>query len=260
MGALAAGCGAGSGAAADLAAGAVAAPPSASSVRISVPSETLSPFLSLSSLITPACGAGTSIVALSDSSVMSGSSFFTLSPGLTSTSITGMFLKSPMSGTCISMSLLISKGVIRCSLLVARSGQALNSAEGGMANEKRVTKNESLSDLSGAEHDVLEGSEALEPDRAARVQLVGRDADFRSQAVLVAVGKAGGGVHHDRARIHFAQEALRARLVLRDDGVGVLRAVVRDVADRLAEVPHDEHRQDGVEVLGVPVLARKSGV
>ncbi len=72
-----------------------------------MPFDTLSPTLSLSSFTTPACGAGTSIVALSDSSVMSGSSFFTLSPGLTSTSITGMFLKSPMSGTLTSMRLLM---------------------------------------------------------------------------------------------------------------------------------------------------------
>ena len=40
----------------------------------------------------PATGEGTSIVALSDSSVTSESSFFTVSPGFTSTSITGMSL------------------------------------------------------------------------------------------------------------------------------------------------------------------------
>jgi hypothetical protein len=78
-----------------------------SSVRINDPSDTLSPVLTLNSFTTPACGAGTSIVALSDSSVMSGSSFLTASPGFTSTSITGMFLKSPMSGTLISTMLAI---------------------------------------------------------------------------------------------------------------------------------------------------------
>ncbi len=79
----------------------------ASSVRISDPSDTLSPVLTLTPFTTPACGAGTSIVALSDSSVMSGSSLLTVSPGFTSTSITGMFLKSPMSGTLISTMLAI---------------------------------------------------------------------------------------------------------------------------------------------------------
>src|SRR5262245_30515959 len=58
-----------------------AAPASAvSSIKISDPSETLSPTLALSSFTTPLAGAGTSSVALSDSSVTSGSSGFTVSP------------------------------------------------------------------------------------------------------------------------------------------------------------------------------------
>ena len=72
-----------------------------------MPCETLSPSLTFSSLTTPASGDGTSIVALSDSSVISESSFLTLSPGLTSTSMTGTSLKSPMSGTFTSITLLI---------------------------------------------------------------------------------------------------------------------------------------------------------
>src|SRR5271170_6087044 len=94
---VAAGVGAERGTAGVLAAGAGAATPVAvalvaSSIKSSEPCETLSPTLTLSSLILPACGAGTSIVALSDSSVTSGSSGFTSSPGFTSTSITGTFL------------------------------------------------------------------------------------------------------------------------------------------------------------------------
>src|SRR5437762_579064 len=73
------------------------------SVRISEPSETLSPTLTLSARTVPASGAGTSIVALSDSSVTSGSSGLTRSPALISTSITGTSLKSPMSGTFTSI-------------------------------------------------------------------------------------------------------------------------------------------------------------
>src|SRR5690242_3490359 len=65
--------------------GAAAAPSLDSSMRISEPWETLSPVLMRTSFTTPDCGAGTSVVALSDSSVISGSSFFTLSPGFTST-------------------------------------------------------------------------------------------------------------------------------------------------------------------------------
>ena len=78
----------------------------ASSVRISVPSATLSPTLTFISFTVPAAGAGTSIVALSDSSVTSESSAATMSPGFTNTSMTGTSLKSPMSGTLTSIVLI----------------------------------------------------------------------------------------------------------------------------------------------------------
>src|SRR5450755_2494220 len=78
---------------------AAAATPSPSSSMITLPSLTLSPSLTRISLTTPESGAGTSIVALSDSSETNGSSASTVSPTLTNTSITGTSLKSPMSGT-----------------------------------------------------------------------------------------------------------------------------------------------------------------
>src|SRR6187402_2305236 len=119
-GAAAAGCAAAAGggddawagcAAAGCAAGAAgegaAADSAASSINTSVPSETLSPTLTLISLTTPDFGAGTSIVALSDSSAISGSSALTLSPGLTMISMIGISLKSPISGTLTSITLLI---------------------------------------------------------------------------------------------------------------------------------------------------------
>src|SRR5215204_4352686 len=76
---------------------AVASP--VTSTRITEPSLTLSPTFTLIALTTPDSGAGTSIVALSDSSETSGSSALTVSPTLTKISITGTSLKSPMSGT-----------------------------------------------------------------------------------------------------------------------------------------------------------------
>jgi len=62
-----------------------------------------SPTFTRTSFTVPAALDGTSIVALSDSSVTRPWSFLTASPGLTSTSMTGTSLKSPMSGTLISM-------------------------------------------------------------------------------------------------------------------------------------------------------------
>src|SRR5207253_478187 len=101
-GAAAIGAGAGAGAAALGAAGFGASASAWSfdlSTRIGVSLETLSPILTLISFTTPAAGDGISIVALSDSSVISDCSLETASPGLTSTSMTSTSLKSPMSGT-----------------------------------------------------------------------------------------------------------------------------------------------------------------
>src|SRR5688500_18841530 len=78
-----------------------------------------------------------------------------------------------------------------------------------------------------AQHDPLLRGEALEADRPAGLQLVGRDADFGTQPVLEAVGEAGRRIHHHRARVDLAQEALRAGPVLGDDRVGMPRAVSR---------------------------------
>ncbi len=64
-----------------------------------MPSLTLSPSLTFISLTTPACDDGISIDALSDSTVTRLCSAFTVSPGLTSSSMISTSLKSPMSGT-----------------------------------------------------------------------------------------------------------------------------------------------------------------
>ena len=84
------------------ASGSLGPAPSVSSVISTLPSDTRSPIATRSCVIVPASGAGTSIVALSDSSVTSGSSTAISSPGATWISITGTSVKSPMSGTRIS--------------------------------------------------------------------------------------------------------------------------------------------------------------
>src|SRR3569833_4727834 len=64
-------------------------------------------------------------------------------------------------------------------------------------------------DLARPEDDPLAARQALEPARAACVQLVGRDADLRAEAVFESVGKARGRDHDHGARVDLAQEARR---------------------------------------------------
>ena len=71
----------------------------ASSVKITEPWLTVSPSLIFISLTTPAWLEGISMLALSLSTVTRLCSALTVSPGLTSNSITATSVKSPMSGT-----------------------------------------------------------------------------------------------------------------------------------------------------------------
>ena len=90
----------------DRGGGVTGASPAASSARkrrIGTPSLTRSPILIKTSSTVPAWVAGTSMVALSDSSETRGSSTLTLAPGWTWISMTGTSLKSPMSGTLMSL-------------------------------------------------------------------------------------------------------------------------------------------------------------
>src|SRR5471032_1290333 len=108
-GAAAAGAGAGAAAAGAAAAGAAAgaaAPPSASSNSSKPPSATLSPTLILISLTTPAWLDGISMLALSDSTVISDWSTLIVSPTLIISSMTSTSLKSPISGTLTSTMLI----------------------------------------------------------------------------------------------------------------------------------------------------------
>src|SRR5450755_1036171 len=89
------------GTAAEAATGSVPVAPS--SVAIDDPLETLSPTFTVSAMTTPACEDGISIDALSLSTVIRLCSALTVSPGLTSSSITATSAKSPMSGTTTSI-------------------------------------------------------------------------------------------------------------------------------------------------------------
>ena len=132
-GAGASALGAGAGADAAGAAGCAGAPPVPSSTRIGEPCATLSPTLSRISFTFPAAGEGTSIVALSLSSVTSDCSTATVSPGFTRISITSTLLKSPMSG----MSTRRAPAAAGAGALAAGAGAGAAGAFAGAADARR---------------------------------------------------------------------------------------------------------------------------
>ena len=96
--------GAAAGASATAAGATSAAPSSESNTMISEPVDTLSPSTTLISLTIPAADAGTSIEALSPSTVIRDCSSSTLSPTLTRISVTSTS-SAPISGTLISIAI-----------------------------------------------------------------------------------------------------------------------------------------------------------
>src|SRR3569623_1083998 len=114
-----------------------------------------------------------------------------------------------------------------------------------------------LPDMPLPQHDELLTREPFESDRSAHVYLVGADADLRTETVFEAIGETRRGVHHHRARIHLAQETPRARVILGDDGVGVLRAVALDVGERRIEIGAHAHREDGRQEFRAPIAVAR---
>src|SRR4051812_1790125 len=102
--------------------------------------------------------------------------------------------------------------------------------------------------------DVLERAELAQRDRPARVELLRRVADLGAHAELAAVGEPGGRVDVHARRVHALLERAGGRRVGSHDRLGVARAVLVDVLDRLLDGVDDLHREHEREELGVPVL------
>src|SRR5690606_33050399 len=103
----------------------------------------------------------------------------------------------------------------------------------GFTPGSAMTGNEpgSRTKLSRTAHDVLVARELLDTDRPARVELVRGDADLGTHAEFAAVGELRGGVVQDDGAVDLRQEALGGTRVVRDDRIGVRRAVASNVGD-----------------------------
>src|SRR5581483_2323156 len=111
----------------------------------------------------------------------------------------------------------------------------------------------SISYLAAALDEILVDRQFAQPHWAARMETVGRDPGFGTEAELAAVGEARRGVDVNRGRIDLALEARGGILVGGDDRVGKAGAMARDELDRLAKRIDNLDRKDEVQIFGVPV-------
>ena len=106
---------------------------------------------------------------------------------------------------------------------------------------------ESFPDLSLAVHDIFVSCQFSKPTRAACMELVGADADFRDQAELIAVVETRAGVHHDSRTVHSGDETPCRGEVSGDNGIRVARSVAVDVVNSLVQVINHAHRNNRAE-------------
>src|SRR5215213_73174 len=108
--------------------------------------------------------------------------------------------------------------------------------------------------LPGAVNAIFEARQLLGANRAAGVEFAGGNPDLRAEAELAAVGELRRCiVQHDRG-IDLAEKFPGRVSVLGHDRIGVARAVVLDMRDRPVDAVDDTRGDDGVEILGVPVV------
>src|SRR5438874_1271982 len=111
-----------------------------------------------------------------------------------------------------------------------------------------------FADLTVPVHDELLGRQLRQSHRAERVHLGRRDPDLRTEPELVPIVEARRGVHEHAARAHLVQEPLRIAVVPRDDRLGVVGAVVRNVIDGALERIDHPYGQDQIQVFRGPIL------
>src|ERR1700751_3797131 len=87
--------------------------------------------------------------------------------------------------------------------------------------------------LSAAVNAIFEARELLGADRAPRMEFARRYPDLGAEAELAAVGELCRGVGQDDGGIDLAEEFARGCVILAHDRVGVARAVILDVRDRI---------------------------
>ena len=104
------------------------------------------------------------------------------------------------------------------------------------------------------EYDVFLGRQSFQSNGSPCMQLVCADADLGAQAILKAIRKTAGCVDHHGTRVNLAKKTPRLAEVLRDDNIGMLRAMSRDMINGTIEIVYDTYRQYRGKVFRIPVI------
>src|SRR4051794_9359414 len=133
--------------------------------------------------------------------------------------------------------MIVTAAAVRMKVMIV-AGVAKRSLAGS-AQTSSVLGSTPSAGMTIAGHDVLGRGHLRESERSACMELLGGDADLRTEAELAPVGEARGGVDHPRGRVHGCAEPPSRGLGTRHDRLGVARGVPPDVGERRVEVRYD---------------------
>src|ERR1700736_1994940 len=108
--------------------------------------------------------------------------------------------------------------------------------------------------LPGAVDPIFEAGQLLGADGAAGVEFSGGNSDLGAEAELAAIGELRRCVVQYDGRVDLVEEFLRDFCVFGHDRVGVMRAVVMNVRDRVVDAVDNSGGDDRILIFGVPVL------
>lgn len=108
-----------------------------------------------------------------------------------------------------------------------------------------------------AEHDEFLRRQAFQAYWAARMKLVGANANFGAQPILKPIGKTRGYIYHHGTGINLPEKTSRGWQLLSNNSVGMARPVHLYMLDRLIKAIHHPNREDRSKIFRRPVFFRR---
>src|SRR5262245_29419609 len=108
-------------------------------------------------------------------------------------------------------------------------------------------------DLPVASKLILKSRELFQANWPSRMQAASGNANLGPEAEFASIGELSGGIVNDERAIEFPQKSLGSFPILRNDGIGMLRAEAANMLDRLGNPFNRPYRHNSIEIFRAPI-------